>query len=732
MKKLLLLSLAVFLACSALAKEKVYMDKEGIVRWSSDGSEVILFGANYCLPSACDYRAPQHIGLGHMRKAMVVEDLDHFVRMGFNGLRLCFWGDRQNSDADGNLIVNDHLDMLCYLISEADKRDISMLLSPIATYDSQWPEMTDKSNQGFILTHHKGDLAHSDAAIRAQCNYLTQLLDHTNPYTGRKIKDEPNILFIEFINEPAQHPHDIPGMVNYINRVIDAIRETGCEKITFYNLSQDFRVAPAIAQSKVQGSTFAWYPTGLDAGHEVKGNGLLWVDRYEQMNNALIDNKAKLVYEFDTPDKASGYMYPAMAREFRNGGVQFAAIFSYDMLRTAPRNLGWRTEFFNMVFTPGKAVSAVIAAEVMRRSPRLKDYGYYPENNVFGDFRVSYDERLAVQNSDDMFCYSNDCADLPKNPAMLKHVVGHGSSPVVRYDGTGIYFLDRNDDKTWTIEVYPDIVPLKDPFAHYRSFTEIVCKPEYNVRRMNVALPGLKADLELLPGKYKVNSKGKIIASEPLPAEDFYRSFESEPCLSDQTRYFIDHENETVLVNSRVDGWARMYYTRSFANAPSRMKIGDTYIYKVKDLSEKEGYLYPCDCTMSFYVADRMEQRNPDHVKPSAIRLKVRGLDGTKSALLNLVDRDGHGYGRMIDLPSELTEVEVRLDSLESYPAAMLPQDWPGANSYYFPLSLENNDTLQLDWDEIDFIQLSMRKDIYQENDLWNKGIELESITLIY
>lgn len=732
MKKWILTFITIFICSLALSAEKVYMDSEGVVRWSSDDTEVSLFGANYCLPSACDYRAPQHIGLGHMRKEMVSEDLDHFLRMRFDGLRLCFWGDRQNSDSDGNLIVNDHLDLLCYLIYEADKRDISMLLSPIATYDSQWPEMQDKSNQGFILTHQKGDLAHSEPAIQAQIRYITQLLNYDNPYTGRKIKDEPNILFIEFINEPTQHPDDIPGMIRYIDRVIDAIRATGCEKLTFYNISQDFRVAPAIAGSNVQGSTFAWYPSGLDAGHEVKGNGLLRVDRYEQMHNEQLSNKAKLVYEFDTPDIVDGYMYPAMAREFRHAGAQFAAIFSYDMLRTAPRNLGWKTEYFNMVFTPSKAVSAVIASEVMRRSPLNKGYGYYPENNVFGDFRVSYEERLSVQNTEDMFCYSNDCNDLPKAPEKLRHIVGFGSSPVVRYDGTGIYFLDRNDDKTWTVEIYPDIVELKDPFAHYGSFTEIVRRPEYNQRHMSIELPGLKAELDLTPGKYTVNAKGKILEYEPLPAEDFYLSFKDEPGTYVPVKYFVDFDNETPLVDARKDGWSRMYNTRSFANAASRMHVGDTYIYRVPDLSKDESYLYPADCTMSFYVGDRMAQRNPSHVKPSAVRLKVRGLDGTSHALLNIVDSEGRGYGVLVELPAELSEIDVPVDRLKPYPAAMLPQDWPGANSYYYTLSLGEYKASSINWEAIDHIQISMRNDIYQEDDQKNKGVELESIKLIY
>ena len=35
--------------------EKVYMDKQGVIRWTENRKEVALFGANYCLPSACDF-----------------------------------------------------------------------------------------------------------------------------------------------------------------------------------------------------------------------------------------------------------------------------------------------------------------------------------------------------------------------------------------------------------------------------------------------------------------------------------------------------------------------------------------------------------------------------------------------------------------------------------------------------------------------------------------------------
>src|SRR6202043_3247176 len=82
------------------------------------------------------------------------------------------------------------------------------------------------------------------------------------------------ILFIEIINEPVHHPEDLRGSIDYINVLTSAVRRTGCKKLTFFNVSQDFAIAPAIRQSKVDGVTFGWYPTSLGAGRTLKGNFL--------------------------------------------------------------------------------------------------------------------------------------------------------------------------------------------------------------------------------------------------------------------------------------------------------------------------------------------------------------------------------------------------------------------------------------------------------------------------
>ena len=53
------------------ANRSVYLDHQGVVRWQDDKHEVTLFGANYVLPTASDYRAAGYIHGD--RKKMIAE-----------------------------------------------------------------------------------------------------------------------------------------------------------------------------------------------------------------------------------------------------------------------------------------------------------------------------------------------------------------------------------------------------------------------------------------------------------------------------------------------------------------------------------------------------------------------------------------------------------------------------------------------------------------------------------
>ena len=481
----------------APATRAVYLDNQGVVRWRDNRQEVTLFGANYVLPTASDYRAAGYVHAD--RRKMIEEDMAQFVRMGWDGLRLTFWGDWEASDSAGNLIANDHLDLLDYLIARARERGIYMLFSPIQLYGSNWPDaLGDTSDPGFGRHFGKARMGTDPAAIAAQVNYLKQILNHVNPYTGVALKDEPAILFIELVNEPWHHPEDLAGSIRYINALTDAVRSTRCTKLVFHNVSQNFRIGEAIRRSRAQGVTFAWYPTGLNASHELEGNYLRTVDTFPDMLRPELARMPRIVYEFDSPDLRTGTMYPAMARTFRAVGAQFVAMFAYDMLATASRNLGWQTHYLNLVYTPRKAMSAVIAAEAMHRLPRMRSYGPYPANTRFGDFHVSYDGDLGELVSADAFLYAGSTRSTPPDPAGLTRIAGYGSSPIVTYEGEGTYFLDRVRPGVWRLEVYPDAVPVRDPFEPPNP-DKIVTRAISRVWPMTLALPDLGPSFTVQP-----------------------------------------------------------------------------------------------------------------------------------------------------------------------------------------------------------------------------------------
>lgn len=469
----------------------VFVDKQGIMRWK-DGRELALFGANYSLPSSCDYRAAGYINAD--RKKMVDDDMAHFARMGWDAMRLCLWGDFENSDKEGNLIENDHLNIMDYAIFKAKERGIYILFTPITTYSSQFPDLMGDTNapKGFSSFFKKSELGTNPEAIKAQVNYLKQILNHVNPYTGVALKDEPAILFVELINEPIHHPEDLQGSVNYINSLADAIKSTGCDKLLFHNVSQDMNIAKAIKLSKADGSSFAWYPMGLNSGRMLQENHLRAVDDFVPMHTPDLAGKPKMVYEFDEADGYSPYMYPAMVRSFKTVGAQFITMFSYDMLATAPYNLGWQTHLFNMVYYPQKGAAGIIAAEAMKQLPLYKNYGNYPQNTTFGPVSVSYDTNNSELVTKEKFMYANSTATMPTTAKSLTQIVGYGSSPLVSYPGKGIYFLDKVRNGVWRLEIYPDALIISNPFAQM-SKDKVVSRLIYGEWPMEISIPDLGA-----------------------------------------------------------------------------------------------------------------------------------------------------------------------------------------------------------------------------------------------
>ena len=507
------------------SKNLVYVDKQGVLRWSSNNTEASFFGVNYTTPFAYAYRA--HKALNADLEKAIQQDVYHMARLGLDAFRVHVW-DTEISDTAGNLLENDHLRLFDFLLAELKKRNIKTVITPIAFWGNGYPER-DEATPGFSRKYGKGRATTNDTAIAAQENYLKQFFKHVNPYTKLTYVDDPDVIAIEINNEPS-HSGPKAGVTNYINRLAAAVRSVGCTKPIYYNISQGPFYADAVAKANIDGVSFQWYPSGLVANREVLGNFLPHVDRYTIPFDTIPEyrTKTKMVYEFDAADVLRPNMYPAMARAFRGAGFQWATQFAYDPLAIAYANTEYQTHYLNLAYTPAKAISFLIASKVFHRVPRLKQYGTYPADTLFDVFRVSYRSSLSEMNSEEEFYYSNNTNSTPVNISKLQHVAGVGSSPVIQFNGTGAYFLDRIEEGVWRLEIMPDAIHIRDPFERAAPSKEVTAI-QWGENSMQINIPELgnnfqvkglntgnqfatavsDARLQIGPGTYLVTKSGK-------------------------------------------------------------------------------------------------------------------------------------------------------------------------------------------------------------------------------
>ncbi|CAG5069012.1 hypothetical protein DYBT9623_01746 [Dyadobacter sp. CECT 9623] len=481
----------------------VYVDKDGVMRWGTTKEEVKGFGVNYTVPFAYAYRVAKQLGVSPEKA--IDNDVYHFSRLGFDLYRVHVW-DTEISDTLGNLLENEHLKLLDYALKKMKDRGIRFVLTPIAYWGNGWPEKDEKT-PGFSRKYGKAACLTNPDAIKAQQNYLYQFLNHVNPYTGVAYKNEPDLIAFEISNEP-QHGGKASDVTAFINGMTSSMRKTGSKKPVFYNISHSIHLAQGYFDADIQGGTFQWYPTGLQAKHEIMGNLLPNVDDYKIpfATNPRFKQMAKIVYEFDAADVGRSYIYPAMARSFRTAGMQLATHFAYDPTFFAYANTEYDTHYMNLIYTPQKALSLKIASEVFHNVPLYKDFGKFPADTSFGDFRVSYGQDLAEMVTKEKFIYTNNTATIPPNAAALEHISGSGNSAVVKYEGTGAYFLDKLENGVWRLEVLPDAIWVQDPFG-YNSLDKVLAVINWRPWPMSIQLPDLGNDFEIMPLNQENNAK---------------------------------------------------------------------------------------------------------------------------------------------------------------------------------------------------------------------------------
>lgn len=684
------------------------IDAKGIMHWKTTGKEAAFFGVNYTVPFAYGYRS--HKALGIDPQTAIDNDVYHMARLGVNAFRVHVW-DAEISDVQGNLLNNEHLRLFDYLLAKLEERGIYILITPIAFWGNGYPEK-DEQTGSFSNVYGKEQSVVNEKAILAQERYLKQFFKHINPYTKKSYGKDPFVVATEINNEP-KHSGPKPLTTSYINRLKLAIKSTGWIKPVFYNISESPRYADAVAASKADGFSFQWYPTGLVAGHEQKGNFLPNVDRYTIPFDTIkaFHHKPKIIYEFDAADILQSYLYPAMARSFRTAGFQWATQFAYDPLATAYGNTEYQTHYLNLAYTPSKAISLLIAGEVFRNTPLNSSYGSYPTDTLFTDFKLSYAANLSEMNSATNFYYSNTTLTPPRYLHSLKHIAGVGSSPIVAYEGNGAYFLDQLSNGSWRLEVMPDVQRISDPFAT-ASVDKAVNKIVWNTHSMRLNLPGLNPayqitginqgntyqstatahTINITPGTYLIgNTKpernalpskiGVIGLTEFItPQTVKLKHPPKQETISTEMGHIIPGAAISLLnpakpqadLNFYLEEWADNSYVfvPATADQPASLQLKHT-----AQKTRRNGGL-------EIFIKTLLQQQRD----LTAYRTLVITASATHDIQLNLnlISSSAISYGSNIKLSSKEQTLKIPLAALKPSALLLLPRPYPGFEPLYF------------------------------------------------
>ena len=442
----------------AQRRPSAFVDRNGVLRWTAGRQEIAEFGVHYALPFSTAYANYQDLGLDF--EEGIRQDVYHLTRLGLKAYRVHMW-DAELTDTLGNLRQNEHLRLLDLTVKEMKDRGFKMLLTPLNYYG------TREIPYGIGQKWGKQG-SYTPEAVAATKNYLRQLMCHVNPYTGNAYKDDEDIIGYEIYNEPGHDGFSEEEVIAYINSLVEVIRQAGCWKPLFWCMSIAPQLIRGFVKAEVQGGSMQWYSVSHNAGFPFKGYLLTHVDQWPK--DTLTDvvraaRKALVSYELDAADNAYSYTYPMMARSMREAGFQFAAMFSYDPMGIAAYNTEYRTHYMNLAYAPKKAMGLKIAGEVFRATPRLKQFGRFPQDTTFGSFHVSHHPELAEMVSEEKFFYSGDTRSVPPAVSSLREIAGIGSSCLVKYAGRGIYFLDKVEDGVWRLEVMPDATWVDNPFG---------------------------------------------------------------------------------------------------------------------------------------------------------------------------------------------------------------------------------------------------------------------------
>ena len=547
--------------------------------YAPDGTELALWGVNFqtCLSWEYNNRLKKR-GVPETETALknaTDKNLEEIKRLGANVIR-CHLTPADFTDADGNLVETLYLKVLDYMVNGAKERGLYVTLTFINHMSNAYvPEsvFNNVSRQDWVMVPD---------VVEKSKNYIAQLLDRKNPYTGLSYAEEPAIAYWELVNEPSFYEYDgdtdpLPasgaavdaykeylsanGMQDsresyrtyrektakeYVNTMYGLVREHGAVQPVIWNHnwpkyrnSNRMDIFNGVLASEIDGVSCCSYPgqslvpsdywanpkdlTSEDYTSWFKENG------YEWMKSAEYASKVKVIYEFETFFNQSAYLYPVMALFFRSYGIQSASMWTYTMAEYAQYHAG--SHFLSLTCTPSKAASFIVAKALFESTPAGTAFDYDSPNEQTGvNYAISKERNLSVFSDSDRLYYSGDITEW--NPVevsgTVKHIAGTGNSLLAEYSGSGLYFIDDEEDELhitlepnheWTGEPWNSLSQGQVSSLDETSTNKLSIHLDrwgdgnYSVYRINgsreekVMDVSSLSDMDLIPGEYIVRKQ---------------------------------------------------------------------------------------------------------------------------------------------------------------------------------------------------------------------------------
>ena len=538
-------------SCQTRPTTDVCRVEDGVLL-SPEGEPLSLWGVNFQTPLSWEASRLARAGVpvtSEGLNAVTDRNLDDVIRMEADFLR-CHLTPADFTDGEGNLVDSPYLDALDYLVSEAGKRGLSLCFAFLNHMRKDGPGAlwAGKGDKTWLL---------DSAVIACTRNYISQLLVHPNKYDGTLYRDARQIAYWELVNEPLMYSREemqdtpyFPAYQNwlrdrgledgedsfsrfreetvrsYIGETTAVIRAAGDRHPVCWGLNwhrfrrQNADIFRGAATSEAELVAFCNYPgqdsVAQDYSHlryDFTDRGFSeWFGKYASLADGYawtlekdFSDKAVVVYEFETFFNQSAWMYPCQALYFKSLRAQAATMWTYTFAEIAEKFGG--SHYLNLRTTPGKAASFIVARHLFES--RKPGTPVTIEDEMKGDgWAISRSHNAAVYSDGEWYCHSGETASgwSGVEPApTVRHIRGLGSSSLVEYVGTGLYFIDVLSDSL-RIEIMPDVRIVGDVFSKPDFQTVVTELDEDAVHPFKIRLPAWKdtLSLSLKPGKYTI------------------------------------------------------------------------------------------------------------------------------------------------------------------------------------------------------------------------------------